>query len=72
MENNISTCRKKAGLTQVQLAQALGFRSTGTVSQWESGDRSPRASMLPKIADVLGCTIDELLRGEKPSTKAAD
>lgn len=63
MQNNILNCRKKAGITQVQLAKKLGYKSTGTVSMWENGERTPRAPMLPKIADILGCTVDELLRG---------
>lgn len=57
--------RKKAGLTQVQLAAAIGSASTGIVSMWESGVRSPRAEFLPKLAKVLGCTIDELYRGDE-------
>lgn len=54
--------RKKAGLTQVELAMALGSKSTGLVSMWETGQRSPRSKYLPKIAEVLGCSIDELYK----------
>lgn len=57
----ISAFRKSKNLTQEQLANKIGVKRT-TVSMWESGESSPRATLLPKIADVLGCTVDELLR----------
>lgn len=34
-----------------------------TVAMWEIGKAMPRAALLPKLADILGCTVDELLRG---------
>jgi len=58
----IARARKKAGLTQKDLQDRLGMRSNATVSQWESGKRMPRADILPRIADILGCTVDELVR----------
>ena len=58
----IARARKKAGLTQKDLQDRLGMKSNATVSQWESGKRMPRADILPRIADILGCTVDELVR----------
>lgn len=40
--------------------QALGV-SLSTVGMWESGKNDPRANMLPKIANLYGCTVDDLL-----------
>ena len=51
--------RQRAGLTQKQLAEALGC-TQALVSLYESGDAWPRASVLPAIADLLGCSIDDL------------
>ncbi len=55
-------------MSQQELAKKLSI-SQGAVSQWETGKSMPRAEMLPKLADCLGCTVDELLkkegRGEK-------
>ncbi len=51
--------RKKKGLTQIETARLLGVGQS-SVSMWEKGESTPRADLLPKIADVLGCTIDEL------------
>lgn len=56
--------RVAAGFSQMQLAKALGVKSTATVSMWESGQREPKASRLPEIARVLGCSIEDLF--ERP------
>lgn len=58
---NISVARKKAGVTQGELAEKIGV-TQGAVSQWENGDTKPSVELLPKLASVLGCTIDELFR----------
>ena len=59
----ICEARRKASMTQKEFADALGV-SRSAVAMWETGKTAPCARMLPKIADVLGCTIDELLRGK--------
>lgn len=58
----IRELRKKAGLTQVELAQLLGFKSTSVISMWESGDRTPRTDKLPELARILHCSIDDLFQ----------
>lgn len=60
--------RKRAGLLQRQVAEALGV-SMGTVAMWDTGRNNPRADMLPKIAKLYGCTVDELLQGTEPTTR---
>lgn len=59
MEKVIAKRRKALGLSQQALANTLGV-SQATVAMWETGDRRPRTSELPKLAQVLECTIDEL------------
>lgn len=59
---NISMAREKAGITQYELAKRLNV-TQGAVSQWESGQTKPRSDMLVRLADTLGVTVDELLRG---------
>ena len=39
--------------------------SRSTVAMWESNKVYPRAERLKKLADLFGCTIDELIRGGK-------
>lgn len=52
--------RKKAGLTQKQLAEKLGV-TQACIGMWETGNRKPDIVDLKKLARVLGCTADELL-----------
>ncbi len=62
--------RKKYGLTQSELAILVGVQQN-TVSQWESGKRNPSSSILPRLADALGCTIDELYERDSPELASA-
>ena len=55
----ITKYRKELGLTQEGLALKLGVTNQA-VSKWESGQSCPDISLLPKIADLFGITIDEL------------
>ncbi len=54
----ISELRKKRGLTQEQLGDAVGV-SAQAVSKWENGG-TPDVTLLPILADKLGVTIDEI------------
>lgn len=71
----IANRRKEKGLTQLQLAERLNV-SNRTVSKWENGDGYPDITILPNLSDILGISIDELIRGEKsyenPGKKQAD
>lgn len=53
--------RQSKKLTQIEIATELEVSRT-TVSMWESGSALPRADKLIKLADILGCTVDELLK----------
>lgn len=56
----ISRLRKEHGMTQLQLADALGV-TFQAVSNWERGLSMPDISKLPELAELFGTTIDELL-----------
>lgn len=56
--------REKLNLSQEEFAALLGV-SQSCVAKWETGKCKPTADKLVKVADVLGCTVDELLREEK-------
>lgn len=60
---DIKELRKKAALTQAELAEAVGVTQS-TVSQWESGKAVPDTLKLPKLAEVLGCGIADLFNTE--------
>jgi len=52
--------RKKNGMTQRELAEAIGVTASA-ITQYESGFRKPDIIMLKKLAIVLHCTADQLL-----------
>lgn len=57
MGERIKLLRKRLGVSQAALAERLGFKSSSVVVMWESGERVPRTSILPKLAKELGCSI---------------
>lgn len=57
---NIDIKRVNAGLSQERLANLLKV-DRSIVAKWETGKSMPRAELLPKIAKILGCTVDDLL-----------
>ena len=58
--NKIKDERKKAKLTQAELANKAGI-STMSIRRYESGDRSPSYDTLVKLSDVLGVPISTFL-----------
>lgn len=57
---NIAAYRKRAGLTQVGLAEQLNY-SDKAVSKWERGESCPDIPTIMAIADKLGTTVGDLL-----------
>lgn len=60
----IALLRKEKGLTQEELATHMGI-SPQAVSKWENDQTCPDISALPKLAKLLGVTVDELLEGKQ-------
>ncbi|MBQ9403586.1 MAG: helix-turn-helix transcriptional regulator [Synergistaceae bacterium] len=58
---NIRQLRKKAGLTQIELAEKIGV-SIATLRRWEAGETSPTGTKITEIADLLGVLPDEIVR----------
>lgn len=56
----ITRLRKAQGITQVQLAGQLGV-SQQTVTAYESGNRRVPISHLPRLAALLGTSIEDLI-----------
>ena len=52
--------RKEAGLTQKQLAEKSGV-PLRTIQNWEDHVNEPLARPLKKVAEVLGCRVDDLV-----------
>lgn len=64
--SKIAFYRRRLNLTQDTLAQKLEVTNQA-VSKWESGQCCPDISLLPRLADIFGITIDELFGREAPS-----
>ena len=62
----IAECRKKANLTQMQLAEKLSITDKA-VSKWERGVAMPDTSIMLELCDILSISVNELLSGEKIS-----
>ena len=58
----IAARRRLRGLTQRELAEAMGV-SNRTVSKWECGGGLPELANILPLCALLGVTADELLRG---------
>jgi transcriptional regulator with XRE-family HTH domain len=62
MEVRIREMRLKKGISQIKLAELVND-SQPNVVRWERGEIS--VPMLVKVAAALGCTVDELIGGDK-------
>ena len=58
---NIAKLRKEKGWTQSELGEKLGV-SNQAISKWESEMNMPDVLLLPALADLFGCYIDELFQ----------
>lgn len=59
--SKIKTFRERNGLTQKQFAEMLGVTHQ-TVSKWEGKKGYPDVFLLPRLAETLSCTIDDLYK----------
>lgn len=57
---NIKDIRARKGLTQAEVASALGVSSV-VYSRYETGSRQPSIDTLIQMADIFGVTVDYLL-----------
>ena len=57
---NIKDIRTRKGLTQAEVASALGVSSV-VYSRYETGSRQPSIDILIQLADIFGVTVDYLL-----------
>lgn len=59
LARNINRYRTQYGITQEELASRLGV-TYQAVSKWENAKAAPDISFLPDMAEIFGCSIDEL------------
>ncbi len=58
----ISTLRKTHGMTQLELAEQMGVTDKA-VSKWERDLSCPDVASIPRLAEIFGVTVDELMQG---------
>ena len=66
----IRQLREEKGLTQLQLAVAVGV-TPSTIYTWESGRSEPKVRQLRKIAELFGVSSDEIALEEGEGKAAA-
>ncbi|HET6280760.1 MAG TPA: helix-turn-helix transcriptional regulator [Polyangia bacterium] len=66
---HLADLRRAAGLTHVELAKLVG-ETQQNITFWEHTDKPPRSDVLPKLAKILGVSVEQLL-GNSPSPIAA-
>ena len=65
-QENLTYLRKKANLSQEQLAELLDL-TRQAVSKWESGQSMPDAEKLLQLSEVFQVPVDQLLKTLEPS-----
>ena len=56
----LTEARKARGMTQVELAEALGIAQQ-TLAHYEGGKVRVAVALLPPIAEILGVSVDDLI-----------
>ena len=59
--NMVAALRKEKGMTQLELAEKMGVTDKA-VSKWERDLSFPDVSSIPKLAEILGVSVDELMQ----------
>jgi len=59
----ISTLRREKGMTQKELADMLNITDKA-VSKWERDIACPDTQTIPKLAKILGISVDELMNAK--------
>lgn len=68
--SNLIELRTKFGMTQLELASLLNY-SDKSVSKWERAESLPDITVLKKIADIFGVTVDYLISEHDPKEKVS-
>lgn len=69
MGEMIAALRKEKGMTQQELADKMGVTDKA-VSKWERNISCPDVAVLPRLAELFGITVDELMNSEPKKTEA--
>lgn len=65
----IAALRKEKGMTQLELAEKLGVTDKA-VSKWERDLSCPDIGSIPKLSELLGVSVEELLQCKRATGDA--
>lgn len=68
LSKNLKIFRKRKGLTQENVAEALNVVRQ-TISKWEKGISVPDADILIKLAEILDVSVSELIGSDVADEK---
>ena len=63
----LAALRKEKGMTQLELAEQMGVTDKA-VSKWERDLSFPDVTSLPRLAEILEVSVDELMQGKVGKT----
>ena len=64
----LAELRRAAGLSQAELGRLIG-ETQQNVAFWEQSDKPPRSDALPKMAKILGVTVEDILNVDGPTSR---
>lgn len=64
----LAAMRKSKGMTQADLADKMGVTDKA-VSKWERDLSCPDINTLPRLAELFGISVDELIQAQSESRK---
>ena len=67
LSNRIRQAVEKSGKTQRQIADAIGITEV-SMSRYVCGERIPKATIMPKLAEACGVSVEWLQTGKEPYT----
>ena len=66
----LAALRRDAGLTQAELATAVG-EPQQNIALWEQSDKPPRSDVIPKLAEALGVAVEDLFAHKSTPARRA-
>lgn len=63
LERNLMELRKRSGLSQEKVAEAVGV-TRQAIAKWEAGETTPDVLHCDKLAELYGVSLDDLLHFE--------
>jgi transcriptional regulator with XRE-family HTH domain len=67
LSSRIRQAVERSGKTQRQIADAIGITEV-SLSRYVHGERTPRATSIPKLAEACGVSVEWLQTGKEPYT----